>query len=99
MPLLPFVGVDNHSKTFLAYVALICDETTESYQWVLDMAKDVSLQNVPMAIFTDDDLAFGLALPRSWPNVRHNLCLWHLFSAITKHIKKVFDLLTNFCVS
>ncbi|CAB4431106.1 unnamed protein product [Rhizophagus irregularis] len=56
MPLSLFLVVDNNTKSRLVAQALISDESVESYKWILECTKKVTMTE-PLVFVTDADLA------------------------------------------
>ncbi|KAI9177694.1 hypothetical protein LWI28_018214 [Acer negundo] len=56
-PLVLFVGVNNHRATCVFGVALLSDETVQSYRWVLSTLMDSMGHKHPISILTDGDEA------------------------------------------
>ncbi|CAG8765927.1 9809_t:CDS:2, partial [Dentiscutata erythropus] len=62
-----FVIVDNNNRSRLVEQALISDETTESYKWVLQTLI-TNTGVIPLTIITDNDLAINTAIANVLPN-------------------------------
>ncbi|KAI9200053.1 hypothetical protein LWI28_001946 [Acer negundo] len=56
-PFVLFVGVNNHHATCVFRVALLSDETVQSYRWVLNTLMDSIGHKHPIFILTDGDEA------------------------------------------
>jgi len=80
MKLLAFVGADSHGKAFLAAVALLSDETTESFQWALYRFEESieGWQTLGESVFSDGDPAMAQAIRTQWHWMKHLRCTWHL---------------------
>jgi len=58
--------------------ALVVDETTKTYRWVLQTFLNVMLNKAPSIVITDGDGAIKEATREVFPNAKHCLCAWHL---------------------
>lgn len=89
MPLVLFTGCDNNGITVLLGGALVCDESLESYVWVLNALKAAA--NVhPDVLMTDGDINFARAIEEVFPTTVHVLCRWHISQNILKHLSSAF---------
>ncbi|KAH6777472.1 hypothetical protein C2S51_008784 [Perilla frutescens var. frutescens] len=75
----PFVGLNHHKKNVMFGCAFISDEKTETFMWLFEVFKKSMKMKCPVTIFTDQDLAITSALSKVFPDVRHRLCIWHLY--------------------
>ncbi|XP_021304998.1 protein FAR-RED IMPAIRED RESPONSE 1 [Sorghum bicolor] len=62
MPFAPIVGINNHAQSILLGCALLPDETTETFVWVLQTLKDAMGGIAPTNIMTDQDRAMKAAI-------------------------------------
>ncbi|KAH6825851.1 hypothetical protein C2S53_017814 [Perilla frutescens var. hirtella] len=87
----PFTGKDNHGKCVTFGAALLSSENTESYGWVLEKFKDC-MGRPPSILITDQDLALKNAVKHIFPDIRHQLCMWHIMlkfsDKLPPHLKK-----------
>ncbi|XP_042509203.1 uncharacterized protein LOC122084844 [Macadamia integrifolia] len=74
-----FAGFNHHRGVIIFGVALLYDETTESFSWLFEQKK-------PITIFTVQDAAMAKALLEVWPETRHGLCIWHIMQNGIKHL-------------
>lgn len=77
-PLVVIVGVNHHRKTVPFAVALVTDETEQTYRWVLQQLLEAGENITPYTVVTDGDRAMANAIRAIFPNAHHRLCLWHL---------------------
>lgn len=89
MPFVMFTGVDNHGITVLLGGALLCDETFESYDWVMSSLKN-AIGFGPTVLMTDGDANLSASIEKNFPNTRHLLCRWHISQNILKHLSSYF---------
>ncbi|KAK3205039.1 hypothetical protein Dsin_019085 [Dipteronia sinensis] len=78
MPLVLFVGVNNHCVTCVFGVALLSDETMQSYRWVLNTLMESVGHKYLIYILTDRDEAMRQAINEIFPNSWHKICGWHV---------------------
>jgi len=62
MPFAPIVGINNHTQSILLGCALLLDETTETFVWVLQTLKATMGGMAPTNIMTDQDRAMKAAI-------------------------------------
>ena len=55
--------------------ALLVNETTKYYTWLLKTWLNAMLGNPPSTIITDDDKAMGKAIAEILSNTIHRLCM------------------------
>jgi len=82
-----FSGCNHHSQTIIFGVALVMDETTETYMWVLSSFLDCMGNKLPKAVVTDGDGSMREALKTVFPSTRHCLCAWHLNKNVVDNVK------------
>ncbi|XP_026433568.1 protein FAR1-RELATED SEQUENCE 5-like [Papaver somniferum] len=71
----PFVGVNHHGMSVLFGMALLLDETIESFVWVFDSFLSAISGKHPKTIFTYQAQAIGNAIKQAMPTTHHRLCL------------------------
>ncbi|XP_062080367.1 protein FAR1-RELATED SEQUENCE 5-like [Humulus lupulus] len=77
-PLLMLVGVNHHFQANMFGCALLCDEITSTFAWVLQCFLNVMNNKHPTVVVTDGDHAMREAITEVIPNAKHCLCSWHL---------------------
>ncbi|KAL4363388.1 hypothetical protein GQ457_04G026770 [Hibiscus cannabinus] len=77
-PLMPIVGVNHHHQTIVFGVAILADETAETFEWVLQTYLEAMFNKAPISVVTDSDRAMQRAIKTVIPFARHRLCAWHL---------------------
>lgn len=90
-PLVVIVGINHHGKAVPFVVALVSDETTETYKWILEQVIQYGEGNIPHTVIIDGEKAMDAAIKIVLPNSHHRLCLWHLMTNIKKNGRKRFD--------
>lgn len=86
-PLVIFSGCNHHSQTVIFGAALVSDETTETYKWVLGSFLECMKGKHPKAVMTDGDRAMREAIKHVFPNSTHRLCSWHLNKNAGENVK------------
>ncbi|CAG8685809.1 7047_t:CDS:2, partial [Scutellospora calospora] len=82
-----FTIVDNNFKSRIVVQAVLPDETSESYRWVLQqIIKATGVQ--PGAFIIDADLGLESVIPEVYPNTYLLYCIWHIRRNIEKQLAK-----------
>src|SRR5947207_2576450 len=96
MPLSLFLIVDNNTRSRLVAQALISDETTESYKWILECTKKATMVE-PLVFVTDADPAADAAIGQEYEMTYPIHCIFHISENLPKNTKsKLSDLYENF---
>ncbi|CAG8493050.1 17701_t:CDS:2 [Gigaspora rosea] len=83
-----FIGVDEHRRSRVLAQALISDETTSSYTWVLNNIITAT-DNLPLStIFSDCDTGLGPAIKVTFPATRYLHCIFHIIQNIKKQLAR-----------
>ncbi|KAE8722637.1 hypothetical protein F3Y22_tig00013808pilonHSYRG00058 [Hibiscus syriacus] len=77
-PIMPIVGVNHHHNTIVFATAIIADETSQSFEWVLQNFLEAMMNKSPISVVTDGDRAMQRAIKYVIPYTKHRLCSWHL---------------------
>jgi hypothetical protein len=91
MPLLQINGVTAIHTTFNIGYCLLSGEREECFTWVLSVLQELlSLKGIPLpkVIISDFDKALKKAARAIFPNVQHQICLWHVMKNIAHNTKK-----------
>jgi len=83
-----FSGCNHHSQTIIFGVALLEDETIESYKWVLNRFLECMESKFPKAVVTDGDGSMREAIKQVFSDASHRLCSWHLHKNVQANVKK-----------
>jgi hypothetical protein len=86
-PFVIFSGLNHHGETVIFGCALISDETTETYKWLLNTLSDSMFKKHPKVVVTDGDGAMREAIKAEFPNAFHRLCCWHLHQNAIQNVK------------
>ncbi|KAL8142649.1 hypothetical protein V2J09_015681 [Rumex salicifolius] len=79
-PVALFVG------TTIFGVALLYDETADSFAWLFETFFRAMGEKLLKTILTDQDAAMAKALAAQWPQTNHRLCIRHIFRNATTHL-------------
>lgn len=77
-PLVIVCGVNHHYRTSVFGFALLLDEKTATFEWLLTIFLTAMGGETPKVVVTDGDLAMRQAIAKVLPNARHCLWSWHL---------------------
>ncbi|CAJ2638651.1 protein FAR-RED ELONGATED HYPOCOTYL 3 isoform X3 [Trifolium pratense] len=96
MPLVLFVGVNQHYQFILLGCALISDESAATFSWLLrTWLKGVGGQ-VPKVIITDHDMTLKSVISDVIPSACHCVCLWHILGKVSENLAHVIKKHVNF---
>ena len=95
MPFVPFTGVNHHHQFVMFGCALLVNETTKSYVWLLKTLLNAMLGNPP-TIITGDDKAMAKAIADVLPNATLRLCMWHLLQKVLDQLSHVYNKYPHF---
>lgn len=88
-PLVIFCGYNHHKQTTIFAAALVHDEKTETFIWVLETLTEAMFNRHPKVAVTDGDLAMKEAIRVVWPNTTHRQCAWHIHQNALKNIRNL----------
>ncbi|KAJ1404687.1 Zinc finger, CCHC-type [Sesbania bispinosa] len=86
-PLVIFYWYNHHGETCIFGCALVVDEKTETYKWVLETFLEAMFGKEPSAVVTDGDAAMREAIRVVFPSVVHRLCSWHIHQNACENVK------------
>ena len=86
MPLSLFLAVDNNTRSRLVAQALVSDETTESYKWILECTKNATMAE-PLVFVTDADPAVDAAIVQVYETTYSIHCIFHIGENLPKNTK------------
>ncbi|KAE8668557.1 hypothetical protein F3Y22_tig00112293pilonHSYRG00181 [Hibiscus syriacus] len=78
-PIMPIVGVNHHHNTIVFATAIIANETSQYFEWVLLNFLEAMMNKSPISVVTDGDREMQRAIKSVIPNAKHILCSWHLY--------------------
>ncbi|XP_020979349.1 protein FAR-RED IMPAIRED RESPONSE 1-like [Arachis ipaensis] len=73
-----FSGCNHHRQTCIFGFALVEDERTATYTWLLQNFLEVMLNKSPSVVVTDGDEAMKAAIQEIFPDATHRLYGWHI---------------------
>ncbi|XP_060669193.1 protein FAR-RED IMPAIRED RESPONSE 1-like [Ziziphus jujuba] len=76
-------------KSILFGYALLKDETTSTFIWLMKTWIRAMGGKPPSAILTDQDKAMKAAIAIVFPNTRHRFCLWHILRKVPEKLAHV----------
>lgn len=89
MTLCNFVIVDTNNRSRLVASALICQEGTEDYEWILRNLLVANNRIIPTVLLVDEDTAMEAACIKILPETSMVSCIWHLASLnLKKNLQK-----------
>ncbi|RYR34243.1 hypothetical protein Ahy_A10g048997 [Arachis hypogaea] len=88
MPVTAFVGVDHHRRSCLFGCALLGNEETESFEWLMQTFVKC-MEKIPYGILTDQCGAMAIAIQNVLPNTRHRLWIWHITKKILQKLGRL----------
>jgi len=86
MPLSLFIAIDNNTRSRLVAQALVSDETTESYKWILECTKSATMSE-PLVFVTDADPAADSAIGQAYEMTHPIHCIYHINENLPKNTK------------
>ncbi|XP_010930278.1 protein FAR1-RELATED SEQUENCE 6 isoform X2 [Elaeis guineensis] len=87
LPLVLFLGVNNHSQLILLGCGLLSEETAETYFWLFKTWLACMSSHPPNALITDHCEAIKNAAAKVFPGACHRLCLWQVMKRISETLK------------
>ncbi len=89
MPLSLFLAINNNTRSRLIAQALISDEITESYKWILECTKKATMTEL-LVFVTDTDLVADAAIGQIYLTTYLIYCIFHISENLPKHLKSKF---------
>lgn len=96
MPLVPIVGVNNHFQYILLGCALVGEETTSTFVWLMQTWLKAVGSQAPRVVITDQDKFLEEAIANVFPETQHCFCLWHVLRRIPENLGCVIEQHENF---
>ncbi|XP_038690204.1 protein FAR-RED ELONGATED HYPOCOTYL 3 isoform X3 [Tripterygium wilfordii] len=96
MPLALFVGVNQHYQFMLLGCALVSDESTTTFSWLMQTWLKAMHGQAPKVIITNQEKAIKSAVSEVFPNVRHCFCLWDIMGKVSENLGHVMKQHENF---
>ncbi|GJX27382.1 FAR1-related sequence 5-like protein [Tanacetum coccineum] len=92
---MPFTSIDHNQRCVTFGAALLSDETTESFFWMLEAFLKTLKKQPPFAV-TDQDGALRKAVVKMFPDSHHRLCMWHITEKLPEKVLGDLVADTNF---
>ncbi|GJN21262.1 hypothetical protein PR202_gb08725 [Eleusine coracana subsp. coracana] len=87
VPFASFIGFNNYGDTILLGMALMYDDTLESFQWLFDTFQNAMSGRAPKTIFSRQDATISEAISAVMPDTCHALCTWNLKQTAKMNMK------------
>lgn len=91
VPLVPFVGVNNHLQPILLGCGLVADESKETFVWVMKTWLRAMGGLAPKVIITDHDQAITTAVEEVFPKTRHCYMLHSILEKVPHVLVRVIQ--------
>ncbi|GJW77434.1 FAR1-related sequence 5-like protein [Tanacetum coccineum] len=91
----PFTRIDNHQKCVTFGAALLSDETTKSFCWMLEAFLKTHKKQPPFAV-TNQDSTLRNVVVKMFPDSHHRLCMWHITEKLPGKVLGDLAANTNF---
>jgi len=86
MPLVIFSRFNHYRGWVIFWVALLYDETIESFKWLFQTFLQAHNKKNLKIVFTYQDQAMEIALEEIILLAKHDLCTWHIMRNGVKHL-------------
>ncbi|CAH9142792.1 unnamed protein product [Cuscuta epithymum] len=96
MPIVLFVGVNNHFQPMILGCALVADESKQTFVWLMKTWLRAMGGRHPKVIITDQDRALKSAAEEIFPSSCHSFALWHVTERIPEILSHVIKQRDNF---
>lgn len=90
IPLVLISGIDNNMKNVIFAIALINDETKETYQWIWRQFLELT-QIKPKLVISDNENSIVSSIESELDGSFHRLCAWHM----SKNFRKNFNFIPS----
>ncbi|XP_028082805.1 protein FAR1-RELATED SEQUENCE 2-like isoform X1 [Camellia sinensis] len=96
VPFVPIFGVNHHFQLMLLGCALIGEETTSTFVWLMRTWLRAMGGQIPKVIITDEGKSLEEAITEVFPDTRHCFCLWHVLRKIPENLSHIVNRSENF---
>ncbi|XVF81659.1 hypothetical protein PTKIN_Ptkin15bG0173100 [Pterospermum kingtungense] len=96
IPYVPIIGVNHHFQYLLLGCAIIGDNMTSSFVWLMRSWLKAMGGQAPKVIITDQDKVLNEAVADVFPDSRHCFSLWHVFSKFPENLGCTINQNENF---
>lgn len=67
-------------------ITFLSDETSETFEWLLETFLEAMSWKQPDVVFSDQCRVLMNAIDSKFPDATHRLCQWHINNNATKHL-------------
>ena len=78
--------VDNHNHSHLAAIAIVSDETKDTFEWLFASLSKATRGLALSLLYTDADPAIVATVKSFWLTTKHHFCLFHIKKNLEKHL-------------
>ncbi|KAL6856120.1 hypothetical protein ACP4OV_018922 [Aristida adscensionis] len=89
-PLALFTGLNHHKQTVIFGAALLYDESSEAFRWLLDSFKMAMNGSLPKTLLTDRSAVVCEAVAAAWPATAHRYCIWQIYQNALQQLTQAF---------
>lgn len=86
VPFLPIVGVNHQFQFLLLGCALIGDESSSTFTWLMRTWLRAVGGQSPRVVITDDDISRKEAVEEVFPKAKHCFCLWNVMEKVSQDL-------------
>ncbi|CAH8351312.1 unnamed protein product [Eruca vesicaria subsp. sativa] len=88
-PLAVFVGVNQHYQYMVLGCALLSDESSATFSWLMNTWLKAMGGHAPKVLITEQDVVMNSVVPEIFPNTRHCVFLWHVLIKVSENLGHV----------
>lgn len=96
IPFVPIVGVNNHLQFILFGCALIGDESTSSFVWLMQTWLKAMGGVAPAVIITDQEKFLNESISEVFPDAHHCFCVWNIMRTIPEYLSGIMNQCESF---
>ncbi|KAF2286587.1 hypothetical protein GH714_020081 [Hevea brasiliensis] len=89
VPYAPIIGVNHHFQYILLGCALIGEQTTSTFIWLMQTWRKAVGGQAPKVIITEQEKCLNEAVSSVFPDTCHCFCLWHILSKMPENLSCV----------
>ncbi|KAK3043755.1 hypothetical protein RJ639_001951 [Escallonia herrerae] len=86
IPLISFVGINNHGQSVLLGCGFLGHESVEYFVWMFKAWVTCMQGRPPQVIITDRSKPLQVAVPEVFPQARHCYCLWYIMQRVPEKL-------------
>ncbi|XP_074374368.1 protein FAR1-RELATED SEQUENCE 5-like [Apium graveolens] len=96
MTFVQFTRVNPHYQSVIFGFALMRDEYTSTFKWILHTWLEGVGNKPPLTIITDQDQAMASVIADALPNTTHLLCSWHISQKFPEKLAHYYSAFPEF---